>query len=378
MRVAILHNAVSADAPLEDQDTLLQVDAVSAALSRLGHEPVALACTLNLAALHDDLRRLRPELVFNLVESLADADSLGYLPSAVLDVLGVPYTGNSTESLFLTTHKLLAKERLRQAGLPTPAWMENKVTIHEGHEDREEITKELQSSSYPSCSSWIMKGVWDQGSRGMDDDAVLYGVEPNEVRRRLAERAVRSAGPCFAEQFIEGREFNLSVLAGPTGPEVLPPAEIDFSAFPPAKPRIVGHRAKWQADSFEYNHTPRRFDFPPSDGPLLHALRRLAETCWTLFGLRGWVRVDFRVDADGGPWILEINANPCLTPDAGFAAALGQASISFDRAIQRILDDCLVVPSPSGRRLSEGDQRPVSDLGCQAACGFEKTGGLAR
>ena len=92
------------------------------------------------------------------------------------------------------------------------------------------------------------------------------------MRRRLAERAARSGRPCFAEQFVEGREFNLSVLAGPEGPEVLSPAEIDFSAFPPGKPRIVGHRAKWLADSFEFNHTPRCFDFPSSDGPLLDRL----------------------------------------------------------------------------------------------------------
>ena len=101
----------------------------------------------------------------------------------------------------------------------------------------------------------------------------------------------------------------------------------------------MGYRAKWQADSFEYHHTPRRFDFPPSDAPLLDQPRSLAEQCWTLFGLRGWVRVDFRVDAAGQPLILEINANPCLSPDAGFAAALEQASLPFEQAIQRILDD---------------------------------------
>ena len=143
----------------------------------------------------------------------------------------------------------------------------------------------------------------------------------------------------FAEQFIEGREFNLGLLAGPDGPESLPPAEIDFSAFPPEKPRIVGYRAKWEDDSFESRHTPRRFDFPSSDAPLLHRLGELARQCWTLFRLRGWARVDFRVDAAGEPWILEINGNPCLSPDAGFAAAMQQASIPYDQGIQRILED---------------------------------------
>ena len=101
----------------------------------------------------------------------------------------------------------------------------------------------------------------------------------------------------------------------------------------------MGHRAKWQADSFEYHHTPRRFDFPALRRTAVGPLAPLAEECWTLFRLRGWVRVDFRVDAAGQPWILEINANPCLSPDAGFAAALEQASLPFEQAIQRILDD---------------------------------------
>ena len=338
MRVAVLHNAVPEDAPLEDQDTLVQVDAVVQALARLGHEPATVSCTLDLAALRDELLRLRPDVVFNLVESLAGADSLGYLPSAVLDVLGLPHTGSRTESLFLTTHKLLAKQQLRQAGLPTPAWMESDPGSGLENRPSHPRPRELEATAEGGRATrrWIIKGVWEQASRGMEDDAVLEGVELAEVRRRLAERAARSGRPCFAEQFVEGREFNLSVLAGP---EVLTPAEIDFSAFPPGKPRIVGHRAKWHADSFEYNHTPRRFDFPPCDGPLLGQLRALADGCWTLFGLRGWARVDFRVDAAGQPWILEINANPCLSPDAGFAAALARAAIPFDQAIRRILED---------------------------------------
>ena len=135
MRVAVLHNAVPADAPLEDQDTLVQVEAVSAALTRLGHEPATVSCTLDLAALRDELLRLRPDVVFNLVESLAEADSLGYLPLAVLDVLGSVY-GQPDGGTFLTTHKLLAKQRLQQAGLPTPAWMESQKTIHEASQGK--------------------------------------------------------------------------------------------------------------------------------------------------------------------------------------------------------------------------------------------------
>jgi D-alanine-D-alanine ligase len=340
MRIAVLHNAVHHDAPPEDQDTLVQVEAVREALIRLGHKPTAVSCTLDLAAMQDELRRSRPELVFNLVEALADADSLIHLPAAVMDVMGLPYTGSRSESLLLTTNKLLAKQRLRAAGLPTPDWAESNGQQWGRHSCLPEGRQECLPH-HAAIPSWIIKGVCEQGSRDMDDGAVFSGADLSEVRGRLAERVLRYGRPCFAEEFVEGREFNLALLAGPRGPEVLPPAEIDFSAFPIEKPRIVGHRAKWQADSFEYHHTPQCFDFEPADGPLLKQLSHLSRECWALFGLRGWGRVDFRVDAAGQPWILEINANPCLSADAGSFAAISRASISFDEAIRRILGDSI-------------------------------------
>ncbi|MEN6449294.1 MAG: hypothetical protein ABFC96_02290, partial [Thermoguttaceae bacterium] len=306
MRVAVLHNAVAADAPPEDQDTLVQAEAVSRSLSRLGHQPQLLPCTLDLNELRRELTRLRPDLVFNLVESLADADSLLYLPVALLDAIGLPYVGNTTEALFLTTHKLLGKQYMRQAELPTPDWIESDIRL------RPAVTPSAAECVHngPGAisdrgalreKSWIIKGVWDQGSRGMEDDAVVRNAVSADLLPRLEQRRSETGRPCFAEQFIEGREFNLAVLGGPNGPESLPPAEIDFSAFPSNKPRIVGYRAKWQEDCFEYQNTQRRFDFPASDAELLARLRTLALGCWRLFDLRGWARVDFRVDASGQP-----------------------------------------------------------------------------
>ena len=168
---------------------------------------------------------------------------------------------------------------------------------------------------------------------------MVGGGDLAAVRHRLRQQVEHWGGAWFAEEYIDGREFNIAVLASPRGPETLPPAEIDFSAFPAGKRRVVGYRAKWAEDSFEYGNTPRRFDFPPADDRLLEELQHLARQCWRLFTLRGYVRVDFRVDSQRRPWILEINTNPCLSPDAGFAAAIERGQIGFDRAVQRILDD---------------------------------------
>jgi D-alanine-D-alanine ligase len=154
----------------------------------------------------------------------------------------------------------------------------------------------------------------------------------------LKIQASRLGGACFAEVFIEGREFNLSLLDGPDGPQVLPPAEIIFEGYEDGKPRIVGYRAKWDDTSYEYHHTPRCFDFPPEDRALLEELKQTALRCWQVFGLKGYVRVDLRVDSSGRPWILEINTNPCLSPDAGYPAAAARAGYSLADVINQLIN----------------------------------------
>jgi D-alanine-D-alanine ligase len=128
-------------------------------------------------------------------------------------------------------------------------------------------------------------------------------------------------------------------LAGTKEVRVMPPAEIVFEYYGADMPRIVDYAAKWEKNTFGYQHTVRRFDFPPADQPLLAALAVLAMRCWEAFGLGGYARMDFRVDAGGRPWVLEVNANPCLSPDAGYAAALAQAGLPFTEAVRRIMGD---------------------------------------
>ena len=325
MLVAILHNAVSADAAPDERDVLVQRDVVNDALRRLGYQVVPLPCSLDLEATRRELLRLRPDVVFNLVEALGGSDWLMFLPTALLDALNLPYTGSPTEAMLQTTHKILAKQQLAAAGLPTPAW------VDEGGQGSGVRGQESGDSQ------WIVKAVREHASIGMDDGSVITTDDVAVVRERLQEKFTSTQTKHFAERFVAGREFNLSLLAAGGDVHVLPPAEIDFSLFPPDKPAIVGYAAKWDEASAEYQHTPRRFDFAASDRPLLAELSRLAVACWRRFELRGYARVDFRVDHAGQPWILEINANPCLSPDAGFAAALLRGGVPFDQAIANIL-----------------------------------------
>jgi D-alanine-D-alanine ligase len=331
MRIIILHNEVSADDRADERDVLMQRDAVAEALRRLGHEVEFVGCTLDLGAVKSGLEARRPDVVFNLAEALGGSDRLAALATLLLESLGIPFTGSGTDALMATNNKVAAKQRMHEAGLPTPAW------ITAGGERSQSLA---YASGY-GTPRMIIKAVWEHASVGIDQESLVSGDEGNSVEERIRRQEAVWGRACFAEAFVEGREFNLSVLASLDGPQVLPPAEIDFSAFPADKLRIVDYRAKWDEQSFEYHHTPRRFDFPESDRPLIDRLSELARKCWLVFGLRGYVRVDFRVDRDGQPWILEINTNPCISPDAGFAAALAQAGIPYEEAIRRIVEDAM-------------------------------------
>ena len=120
MRVAVVYNAVGEGAGADERDVLDQLDAVVEALAALGHRVEAIPCDLDLAALERRLAAARPELVFNLVEALAGSERLSHCVPALLDTLGLPYTGAPTEAIFLTANKLLAKAWLTALGLPTP------------------------------------------------------------------------------------------------------------------------------------------------------------------------------------------------------------------------------------------------------------------
>jgi D-alanine-D-alanine ligase len=337
MRVAILFNAIGEEAKTDELDVLVQLEAVSASLERLGHEPASVPCGLDIRDAVGVLETFKPDTVFNLVECLDGHGRLIFLVPAVLDAIGISYTGSPAEALFLTSHKVLAKERIRAAGLPTPDW----IGPWPGGGMAPIVERRARTRRRPS---FIVKAVWEHASFGMDDDVVVRQADEAKLMRLMEEWSPRLRGECFAEEYIDGREFNISVISAGDGPRVLPVAEILFVDYPKDKPKIVSYKAKWEEDSIEYRSTPRSFEFQPEDEELLEELRRLSLGAWDLFALSGYARVDFRVDLKGRPHILEINANPCISPDSGFIAAAQQGGFDYDGVIRAILEDAMRKP----------------------------------
>jgi len=318
MRVLVLHSDVPPGAPPDEQDTLLAACAVVTALRERGHDVLQRAFVPDPATLAAELEQARADVVFNLVESVFGQGDLAGLAPAMLEARRIPFTGASAAAIALSANKPLTKRILRGSGLPTPAW--SAPPRWEGLADGRH---------------YVVKSANEDASAGLDDGAVVAGHEAVLARASLC--AARHGGSWFAEEYLSGREFNVSLLEVNGEPHALPVAEIQFQDWERDRPRLVGYAAKWEADSPDCNNTPRVFGLEDESPPLNEAFKELSRSTWQLLGVRGYARVDFRLDATGAPMILEINPNPCIEPEAGFAAAAAKAGISYAELVDRIL-----------------------------------------
>jgi D-alanine-D-alanine ligase len=318
MKILVLHSDIGADPPPEEEDTLLAADAVQAALAARGH-------TVSKAAFREEtlsslLRAIAPDMVFNLVEGVDGKGVLASIAPRLLGELEMPFTGAGAKAMDVTCDKPLTKRMLRDAGLATPDWSVPPDWF--GLDGR----------------IYIVKAALEDGSIGLDDGCVVRGPD---VKTRAAASAIRFGGRWVAEDYVEGREFNLALLGNQADFRIFPMAEMTFADWPAGKPRIVGYGAKWDEDSTGWRQTVRRFGVEKNEPALAAKLRADCEAVWKLFGLTGFVRVDFRVTESGEPLILEINVNPCITPEAGFAAAAEEAGMAYDVLIEEIVKAAL-------------------------------------
>jgi D-alanine-D-alanine ligase len=345
-RVLVAHNPVGAEDDPSTSDVLAQVALVESALAELGIPAIRAAAPASspspspsntdgaLDAIRRTAQAVPGTVVFNLIEAPAGAPHLGPASAAALELAGVPFTGGSAAALWLTTDKLATRALLAAEGLPVAPG------------GRLDLADPAVLDRVPP--PWILKPACEDASLGLEGNPVCTTRE--EALARAAGLAARFPGEAvLAESYLPGRELNVSLLAdGRGGVDVLPVSEILFEDFPPGMPRVVGYEAKWLEDSFACIHTVRVFLHDPNDpndpddpkdAALLERVQRMARQAWAICGLAGYARVDLRLDEAGEPFILEVNANPCLSADAGFMAAAGRAGLSPGQVVERILAD---------------------------------------
>jgi D-alanine-D-alanine ligase len=318
--ILIIHNAISDHPGNDELDVLEQVDLVKKAMLELKYNVEILPFDFNLEKFIGQVRTINPYAVFNLAESIFNRSEFAYIAPSLLGWLNVPFTGSPLIPMFYSSNKVLTKQELTRNGILTPGWF----TL----DNIRQVDKKKK---------YILKPVWEEGSLGLDEDNVFEGSDT----KTIARFAKRNPGYFFVEEFIEGREFNISIIGNKTKPEVLPLAEMTFKDYPAGKPQIMGYSAKWNEESFEYSHTKRTFALRDRNKPHILQLPSICEKVWNSFGLRGYVRVDFRLDKNNIPYVIDINANPCLSMSGGFMAAAKKSGMSFRDAAARIVDEAV-------------------------------------
>ncbi len=327
MRVAVAYNEPRMGEP-DSLDVLEEVFLVEEALIALGHEPVKTPFSFSggFKELLGKIGRAAPDVIFNLVESVGEKTELHPVAAGVFEAAGYPFTGAGYAALHSTTDKRLSKTLLAARDIPTAKWASYDPTDRSG-------LPGLDDLEFPV----IVKPACEDASIGITDESVIRS------KKVLLQRLPRICGdlgkkPLIVEEFIDGREFNVSMIELGGRPKVLPPAEMLFANWPAGKPRIVNYKAKWHPDAFEYVNTVRTFK--PENAPL-EEIRRICLACWDAFGLSGYARVDMRLDARNRPFVMEVNANPCIAPFSGFIQAVKYAGHSEKDAVRIMLESAV-------------------------------------
>jgi len=318
MKVLLFMDKLSSSPSKDEEDTLLEAKEIEAALLRLGHSVVISSFSLNLERDNEIIDEERPNVIFNLVETLNSNSSL-HLPSLIFEQRGLKYTGGNSASLFLTSDKVLCKKFLKKNRIPTAGFYYRGSTS---------ISSKLIGKEV------IIKPISDEASRGIDDDSIKIFKSKDEMKSFIDNNP-----NLFIENFIDGREYNVSVMSIDSKVTVLPIAEMKFVDFPSNKPKILNYSSKWEEESFEYKNTRRSFDVLPGDEELIAQLKSISKRCYTELGGKGYLRVDFRVDKNNRPYVLEVNINPCITSDSGFTAACKQYGMNYDKMIKSIVEE---------------------------------------
>lgn len=321
--VVVLYSELPEGAALDELDTIIQADLVTASLEKLGYQTVRLPFSIDLKSFTENLRIAAPVFIFNLVESVDGAGSLCHFAPFLMEHLQIKYSGCPAEAIYLTTNKLLTKRLLSLSGVNTPGWVSLNEII-----------------DYKPGSQYIIKPVSEDASIGLEADFLIKSESPDDLRKTIIKKQKLFAKEFFAEEYIDGREMSISMLGQGGEPEILPAAEIRFIGYQETgRVKVVDYKAKWDEDSFEYQNTQRSFDFEGIDLPMLDDMKAIARSCWNCFRLKGYARVDFRVDQNGKPWVLEVNSNPCLTPGSGLMAAGEKIGLAFTDLIGRIIKE---------------------------------------
>ncbi len=310
---------------LSEVGVLQEREHVQEALSKNGYKTSLFNMNSDIKRLIQFIEEKDPDLIFNLCESVGDQSTHEMFVAGLYELLGVPYTGASAFSLGLCQNKVRTKQVLSFHKIRVPKFALYKNT--------NEVIEEQFDLKFPV----IVKPSLEDASVGIDNGSVVENFAALKKRVRLIFQNFDQ--PALVDEYIEGRELNVALI-GNRRPIIFPISEIDFSGLPSDLPRIVTYAAKWMEGTDEYKGTvgvcPAQI---PAD--VEKQSKEIALLAYRVMGCRDYARVDMRLDKNNNLYVIEVNPNPDISDDAGFARSARAYGFSFDEIINKIVEYAL-------------------------------------
>jgi D-alanine-D-alanine ligase len=313
------------------------VEAVHHALLELGYDVMQVPLSPPLRQAKKRLGALKAELVFNLFEGFSGYPETEAEIADILSALRIPYTGCSGESLKLALDKARTKAILKSVGIKTPDF---------------QLLKPETLSSFRLSYPCIVKPRGEDASHGLSERSVIYDFA--SLGEQVASVSRFYGGQALVEEFVNGREFNVTVL----GDTVLPISEISYS-LPQGVPKILTFAAKWQPDSLYFQGTEVVCPAEIGTREREH-IARTALSAFHLLGCRGYARVDMRQDEAGRLNVIEVNPNPDISPGSGAVRQAEAAGMAYPQFIERIIKIALEKEDDDHQDTSDDQKRQAS------------------
>ena len=310
---------------LSEVGVLEEREHVQEALQKSGYKTSLFNMNSDIKRLIQFVEEKEPDLIFNLCESVGDESTHEMFVAGLYELLGVPYTGAGAFALGLCQNKVRTKQALSFHKIRVPKFVLYK--------NAGEINEDDFDLKFPV----IVKPSLEDASVGIDNGSVVDNFAA--LRKRVRFVFQNFDQPALVDEYIEGRELNVAII-GNRRPIILPISEIDFSGLPADLPRIVTYNAKWMEGTDEYKGT---VGVCPAQVPIEveRQAKEIALKAYRIMGCRDYARVDMRLDKNNNLYVIEVNPNPDISDDAGFARSARAYGFSFDQVISKIVEYAL-------------------------------------
>lgn len=307
-----------------DPDGSYTENDVYQALLESGYEVKRLSLFDDVRLLFDAARDFKPDVIFNLCETFHNVTQWDKNIAALIELLGIPYTGASSTALFLCNDKALCKKILRFHRVRTPRFH----TYYRGQKVWLPKTLKLP------C---IVKPLTEEASRGISQASVVDDEKGLVARVQMIHERMQL--DAIAEEYIDGRELYVSVI-GDRALRVLPAREMTFGDMAEDEPRIATYKAKWD-DAYRSKWGIANSFAGTLDAELQARIHDVCKRAYRALNIRSYARFDLRVTAAGQVYVIEPNVNPCIAKDDELAQSAIKVGIGYPALIRKVVNQAL-------------------------------------